>query len=1502
MSKDAGGILSYSGRTAYGQMAVQIADVNTATTGDFVAEDLSGGTNLWSVSTSGTAIHAKSSMTYDDQGRPLTTTQPGVNGDRTSARVYVLDGDAFAAISFPRKVSTTYYGPGSYVRVNHAGKPESQKLIKYAGGTTTPGTIPGSSDWSAQVDTVYDLSGMRASDSRTYTTSGTYDTSTIGYDAMGRRDRGVDATGTITRTVFDERGMPRSRWVGTNDYNWTATYTTASAGSVSGTSNMVKVEETEYDGGSAGGNGYMTERSQDSTGAWSGGVGDRVTTITYDYRGRAVIQANPVAPHSVTLYDNSNRAIATAQYSSTSGLTVATDPTDSSASTRVALSETAYDERGQVYQSTRWEINTSNGNKGSAQITDNWYDERGRHVKTHGAQITKTAYDRLGRVTDRYTLAFTNDGTTYANALGITTGDLILEQSHSVLDATTGRALAQWTIQRTHDNGTGGTNTSLDSNADSAPDTLTFANLAGNSRWQTTAMWYDDLDRVTDTVAYGTSASAGSSTQFIRAALSCPSSTAITLKTSYAYDTAGRTSTVTDPAGIVSLTEYDFAGRRERTTDNYVSGHAIGAGTNADENRVTEYTYGAGGLVSQVARRMPSSGDDQETDYEYDTVIGESASSIIKCKNILTRVIYPEQVGSQPDTDRDVVYIYNALSQVKETIDPAGNVIETRYDAGGRVYKRLANSIASDFDARITEINTEYNSRGMVSRVYQGDGSTLDDVALGYDGWGNLISSTQDPDSAIGAATGRDEYATTWTYALTSTTGYCRAMTLSSWAQPATGTNTVTYSGLDARVGRPTALVDATSTPLSMYWYMGTSTVVGMELAEPKSGTGTYLYGTGGSSSTYSTYMDPFNRAISNKWTAGPYATSTPAYIDMGMDYDLRGNVTAVTDAVLKDSGTSTPKYAFGELMLIDNLRRLLVREEGELNGGHTAITTRARIENYQRNMAGRITSDKVDLNGNIDGYGDPIVTDGPLAAIDAGEMDDARTYNKRNELISRDYFDKANPSGTRTPVTLVYDPNGNLTDDGEKYEYVYNPWGQLVQINDQSKAPVAIYTYNGLGQRISEQTDTNDSANSGIPDTYVNGYDPVFFIAVDPQGRRIATFRDTDTDPKETFFYHPSGIRGPSGGFPGGVLLRDRNHHLATKPEYWARYAADSTRSERMYYCSDFRGNVVALLTADGKVAEQYRYSASGVPFGLPQGNVKSDGAVDAATTGTTDWTITDYIRVNTYEARADFDLDGDVDSADLAIVTANNGKVTGRGKLSTASTSNRKVSTADEWNVNSLESRVIATCTMAASGGSGGAYSGSPSSTSDGICASCQLGIAIHGGTSGTASMLASASNRRTGGVFLEPPSGDDLLRRIEELVGGGPVRPLPGRQPPRCPNGNCTSSTTTCASQYELTVTGCELCGGNSADWEFILSTARALAVAACAGMNTKSDDCVNGCWCSCNEGQTRRWQLPIIGVPVTGTRGSCSFSITPIAILSTTKCDSGTCQGGLSMANH
>ncbi len=492
---------------------------------------------------------------------------------------------------------------------------------------------------------------------------------------------------------------------------------------------------------SSGGNGLLTKRSQDSTGVWSGGVGDRVTSFAYDYRGRMCLQTNPVSPHTLVKYDNSNRAIATGQYNAVTGLTIATDPTSTAtantgATIRLTLNETAYDQRGQVFESTRWEINQSNGTKGSSQVTDNWYDADRRLVKTIGSQITKTFYDRLGRATDRFLLAYTDDSTTYSAALTVS-GDLVLEQTHTALDPTTGRALAQWLVQRAHDDTSAGTTGALDTNGDSDPMVLTSGNLQANARPQITSMWYDNWDRVSSTVQYGTN---GGST-FTRTALSVPAygsegSPPTYMRTDYAFDTFGRSYQVKDSAQKISQTNYDFAGRKIQTIDNYVNGTCqTTAGTYGDQDRTVDYEY-TNGLVTKVTREMPKTSslhdNDQETDYEYDTVSGVSSSSVIKRKNILTRVVYPEQSGGQNATDRDVIYVYNALSQVSSTIDPAGNVIDTTYDAGGRVTQREATTIISGFDTTITKIITGYEDRGMVNDVQQknGGGTVKDELSM----------------------------------------------------------------------------------------------------------------------------------------------------------------------------------------------------------------------------------------------------------------------------------------------------------------------------------------------------------------------------------------------------------------------------------------------------------------------------------------------------------------------------------------------------------------------------------------------------------------------------------------------------------------------------------------------------------------------------------------------------------------------------------------------------
>jgi len=80
---------------------------------------------------------------------------------------------------------------------------------------------------------------------------------------------------------------------------------------------------------------------------------------------------------------------------------------------------------------------------------------------------------------------------------------------------------------------------------------------------------------------------------------------------------------------------------------------------------------------------------------------------------------------------------------------------------------------------------------------------------------------------------------------------------------------------------------------------------------------------------------------------------------------------------------------------------------------------------------------------------------------IDSNEMDDSWTFNKANELLTRDV-----DSDAAVDYTLSHDAVGSLTDDDQYNEYVYDVWGRLRKVNNQSSDPVTEYRYNGLNGR----------------------------------------------------------------------------------------------------------------------------------------------------------------------------------------------------------------------------------------------------------------------------------------------------------------------------------------------------------------------------------------------------------------------------------------------------
>ncbi len=120
-----------------------------------------------------------------------------------------------------------------------------------------------------------------------------------------------------------------------------------------------------------------------------------------------------------------------------------------------------------------------------------------------------------------------------------------------------------------------------------------------------------------------------------------------------------------------------------------------------------------------------------------------------------------------------------------------------------------------------------------------------------------------------------------------------------------------------------------------------------------------------------------------------------------------------------------------------------------------SAITNRSFRELWSLTQTGNWDLHRLDEDGNNDFYSG------------AFDRDEEGTFNVVNELTALDRDLDGDTAYDDENVSPSYDAVGNLTDDGEQYEYVYDVWGRLRFVKDTSdQGVVAEYTYNGLGHR----------------------------------------------------------------------------------------------------------------------------------------------------------------------------------------------------------------------------------------------------------------------------------------------------------------------------------------------------------------------------------------------------------------------------------------------------
>jgi RHS repeat-associated protein len=1253
--ESATGIIGYTEYNAHGLVVTRVRDADSGETGSGeIFESVTPPFSSW-----GTPLHLISTQTHDAQGRVDVTRPPHMPGTQSTKRYYSKLADGrMVTVSIPlvdTSGTTTYYGPASYTVTNLAGKAEFSGTIALSTTTTAltswidetkddPIEALGVGSLSGVSVTVYNETGGSVEETRAYFdlpgspnylpgTEGThYDASFFGYDDMGRRWRVQDPTGTVTRTRFDDLGRAYETWVGTHDDDNEVVWI---GGDTSNIDNMVKVSTTEYDGGADGGNSLVTETTADPDGDWGTTTDQRVTSYLHDARGRVIVTVGPQAPYGLVKYDEQGNMTASASYSSSSGLDASDDPT-SLATNRESLSTTLYDPLGRAYETRRYSLE-SDGDivlESSSDVylrTQTWYDPEGRVMKTEGSTIAKTRYDRLGRATHRWTIA-SDDDTSYGGAASSTavwdtttlrtniTGDLVVVENQTTYEVDTGRTIMTATIERDFaDRGGSETTGALDTNADGDAEMYTAANLEG--RIQISAMWYDELGRLEDTVAFGTYG--GSTFDRLDGGLTtAPARSDTALRTTVTYNTDGTRQQVEDPAGTKTQWRYDDAGRVVATISNYDDGTPSG---DTDHFVRQAYTDGLQTKLWVDLDGLDTDGvtdtGDQVTTYAYGVTTTDSpGASEINSGRLLRTVTYPDSGGAS-DTVR---FAYDATGAQIFMQDQAGTVIQTVYDTGGRETHRRATATGSGIDTAVLRITTAYTTRGQVDTVTQydnataGSGTIVDQVQYAYDEWGNVTTFDQDWNSAISGDAVDVDYS--WGLAQTEGTGIYRQLRGTGMTLPDGTSVSYAYSSAssyhDDELGRVTS-VQVASTYVATYEYNGLASLVGTEYPESD-----LLYTRYNTSGTFDR-IDRFNRVTSDLWTRGIDTDADPAYeayrdfYDVDISWSRSSNIDLVEDQVYPGWDVAYTN---------DGLERLSQAKRGTWNG--SAITSPLHDEQWTLSQTGNWEVYKLDLNGDTD-------------FTDTDELNDDQTFNVVNELTARDTDD----NGTDN-YTLTYDAAGNMTDDGKDYEFLYDAWGRLVEVQNQSQQTVAEYSYNGLGYRTGWHYDvdgdgTVEANGSATPD------DPWYHFAYDTSWRITATYWtshysswtvDAD-DPKEQFVANNAGLAGAGGSsYIDSVILRDRDANTAWEDQ------TDGTLEERTDHCQNWRADVVALMTDAGRLVNQVRYDPYGVPFGIPKTDMDGDGDAD-----TDDYTLYYSYYTGSTMPFADWNWDGTKNSTDL-------------------------------------------------------------------------------------------------------------------------------------------------------------------------------------------------------------------------------------------------------------
>jgi len=1197
-TKDASGSINYYQYDALtGAVVKAIRDVNTSLTSGF--------TNLPSgwVTPTGGGLNLVTTYQVDGLGRTTEETAP--NGEVTYT---VYDDVDHEVRTYAGWSSGTGTGPTRVTRYDSANG--YTETLTMSAPPAVSGGVPTGTEAISEVqsltrsytndagqviatDVYFNLSGLTYSTSPSLGTAGVnFARTSYQYDDRGRLDKVTSPQGTITRTVYDGQGRVVSQWIGTDDTPTTGYW---SPTNLAGT-NMVEVASDQYDGGGIG-DGNLTAVTRYP----GGSAAPEVTEYWYDWRDRKVAEKSGVQasessgvnrPLIVYTYDNRNEVIETQVYAA-DGLAptlsggVLSLPGGISSYLR-AQSTTSYDELGQVYEQSIYDVNPSTGAVGPSTLnTLIWYDPNGHVIETQapGGLVTKDTYDGAGRKTAEYTTDGAG-GTSYAAASSVASDD-VLTQTVYTYDGN-GNVLEAVTSDR-FDTATG-------TGALGTPTT------GVNARVSYVAYYYDLADRLIASVNVGTN---GGSAWTRPSSVPTSSSTVLVTSTSYSTDAVQDIALTGSPTGgTLTLT---FGGQTTGALAYNATATAVQAALQALSS------IGSGNVTVTAA----PSGSGWEVRFT-----GALANSY---QGVITGTGASLTGGTSPAVAITTISAGGDAGSAAIVTDPLGEVSRTYTDAEGRTVRTVqdfTNGVVTGTSNATTGYT--YNQVGVTSVTAYQSGGGVQVTAYAYGvttGTGSAINSndlvgiTEYPDGTSGIASSAQEVTTTvnalgQTLTLTDRNGTTHTYTYDVLGRQVSDAVTALGSGVDGTVRLITTAYDGQGNAYLVTSYSATSggTIVnqvqrlynglGQLTADYQSASGAvntsttpkvqYAYtemsgGVNNSRLTSITYPDGYvltynyasgiNNTISRLSSLSDTTGTLEGYKFLGVSTVVERdhpqtnvNQTLITggtgaagdkyvglDAfgrvvddqwVNTSTSTVTDEFQYGYDADSNVLWRNNNAPGGAAFGELYTYTGENQLASFQR---GTLNGTKTGLTGTASAS-QSFVTDGVgnFTSVTTNGTTQTRTANAQNEITGI--------SGATTPT---YDHNGNMTGDQNGNTFVYDAGNRLVAVKNSSGTTLETFSYDGLGRRVTV------SAGGTTTNLYYSAQGQV----LEEQVGGAATAR---------YVWSPVYVNA--------LVLRDN----AT--------GTPGTLNQRLWVQQDANWNVTALVNSSGVVVERYVYS----PFGV--------------------------------------------------------------------------------------------------------------------------------------------------------------------------------------------------------------------------------------------------------------------------------------------------------------